>query len=113
SFVDGKLCVVAGSTWPEDENLLLDFINDSGEEVKFILAPHQINPEEIEHFRKKINSRVILFSEKEGRDLSEFKVLIVDTIGLLTRIYSYADIAYVGGAAGNTGLHNILEPAAF
>lgn len=112
-FLDGKTCIVAGSTWPEDEKLLLDFINNSSKDVKFILAPHQINMEHIERFRKKINPAVILFSEKEKEKLSEFKVLIIDTIGLLTRIYSYAHIAYVGGAAGNTGLHNILEPAAF
>ncbi|MEP6260135.1 MAG: glycosyltransferase N-terminal domain-containing protein [Gillisia sp.] len=112
-FLGGKTCIVAGSTWPEDEKLLLEFINNSPEEVKFILAPHQIKKEDIETFRKKINPPVILFSEKEKGNLSEFKVVIIDTIGLLTRIYSYADLAYVGGAAGNTGLHNILEPAAF
>ncbi len=56
---------------------------------------------------------MILFSEKEGRQLEDFQVLIVDTIGLLGRIYSYADVAYVGGAVGTTGLHNILEPATF
>jgi 3-deoxy-D-manno-octulosonic-acid transferase len=55
----------------------------------------------------------VLFSEREGKDLSEFSVLIVDHIGLLTKIYSYADIAYVGGAMGTTGLHNILEPATY
>ena len=113
AFLGGKTCIVAGSTWPEDEKLLLDFINESPEEVKFIIAPHQINREKIEGFRKKINRPVILFSEKEKGKLSESKVLIIDTIGLLTRIYSYGNIAYVGGAAGDTGLHNILEPAAF
>ncbi|HNQ28457.1 MAG TPA: 3-deoxy-D-manno-octulosonic acid transferase, partial [Aquaticitalea sp.] len=48
-----------------------------------------------------------------GKDLSGFSVFIIDTIGLLSKIYSYADIAYVGGAMGHTGLHNILEPAVF
>ncbi len=113
AFLDGKRSIIAGSTWPEDEKLLLDFINISPEEVKFIIAPHQINKEKIEGFRKKVNWPVILYSEKEKGKLSENKVLIIDTIGLLTRIYSYANIAYVGGAAGKTGLHNILEPAAF
>jgi len=56
---------------------------------------------------------VILFSEKENQNLAEFDVFIIDTIGILTKIYSYADIAYVGGGYGNPGVHNILEPATF
>ena len=54
-----------------------------------------------------------MFSEKENKDLSQFEVFIVDTIGILTRIYSYGDIAYVGGGFGNPGVHNLLEPATF
>ena len=55
----------------------------------------------------------MLFSEKEGLNLQDYEVLIIDTIGLLTKIYSYADIAYVGGGMGTNGLHNTLEPATF
>lgn len=112
-FKQGKLCVVAGSTWPEDEALLENYINKAPAEVKFILAPHQIKQEQIQNFRKKLKKEVVLFSEMNGKDLRNYQVLIVDTIGLLTKIYNYSDIAYVGGAAGNTGLHNILEPATF
>src|SRR5690606_19425102 len=53
------------------------------------------------------------FSEKENKNLADFDVFIIDTIGILTKIYSYADIAYVGGGFGNPGVHNILEPATF
>jgi 3-deoxy-D-manno-octulosonic-acid transferase len=81
--------------------------------MKFIIAPHSIKPERIKKLVQELDREVVLFSEKEGKDLTEYQVLIVDTVGLLSRIYSYADIAYVGGAAGNTGLHNILEPATF
>lgn len=112
-FKDGKLCVVAGSTWPEDEDLLEVFINSAPEGIKFIIAPHEIKREQIQQLRKKIKKPVVLFSEKDHQNLAEFQVFIVDTIGLLGRIYFYADIAYVGGAAGKTGLHNILEPATF
>jgi len=56
---------------------------------------------------------VICYTELEHNNLADYDVLIVDTIGLLTKIYSYADVAYVGGGMGNSGLHNILEPAAF
>jgi 3-deoxy-D-manno-octulosonic-acid transferase len=113
AFKDRKLCVVAGSTWPEDEALLEDFINRSSNEIKFIIAPHNINPDQIKSFKERLNKKTILYSEKANKNLSNYQVFIIDTIGLLSKIYSAADIAYVGGAAGNTGLHNILEPATF
>lgn len=112
-FKNGKLCIVAGSTWPEDETLLEEFINQSKCDVKFILAPHQIKSDQIKRFKEKLNKRTLLYSERQNKNLANYNVLIIDTIGLLTKIYSYADIAYVGGAAGLTGLHNILEPATF
>ncbi|GHA26136.1 3-deoxy-D-manno-octulosonic acid transferase [Salinimicrobium marinum] len=112
-FQNGKLCVVAGSTWPEDEGLLIDFINNASEEVKFVIAPHTLKPGKIQRLQHLLKKKSVLFSEKEKKNLATFQVFIIDIIGLLTKIYSYADIAYVGGAAGNTGLHNILEPATF
>jgi len=112
-FVSDELCVVAGSTWPEDEELLVEIINKNETNTKFIIAPLQIKPEGIRDLSKKISKKVILFSDKEHTRSSDYQVMIIDTIGLLTRIYNYADIAYVGGAAGKTGLHNILEPATF
>lgn len=112
-FLNEKTCIVAGSTWPEDEDLLRDFINSSSEEVKFILAPHKIKKEQILKLKISFQKKTVLFSEMEGKNLAEYQVFIVDTIGYLSRIYNYADVAYVGGAAGNTGLHNILEPATF
>ena len=67
----------------------------------------------IKNLEDQLKLQSIKFSEKEGKNLENYRVLILDTIGFLGRAYSYADIAYVGGAAGNTGLHNILEPATF
>src|SRR5690606_39666103 len=78
-----------------------------------VIAPHNIKSEQIQSLKSQINRPVVLFSEKEGKNLSDFEVLIIDTIGILTKIYSYADIAYVGGGFGNPGVHNILEPATF
>ncbi len=111
-FKSDQMLVVCGSTWPEDEDLILDFINHSSN-IKFIIAPHEIKPEKIKRLQEQIRIPSIKYSEKENIELQNFNVLILDTIGLLGRAYSYADIAYVGGAAGNTGLHNILEPATF
>lgn len=112
-FVDNKLCLVAGSTWPEEEMVLKKFIDQNTLDLKIIIAPHALDQHRIREFQKNIKIPSVLFSEREGKDLSNFKILIIDTIGLLTKIYSYADIAFVGGAMGRTGLHNILEPATF
>ena len=112
-FKNNTTTIVIGSSWPKDESLLMNYINKTNEKVKFIIAPHNINAEQIQELKNSISKKVILFSEKGNIDLSDYDVLIVDTIGILTKIYSYADIAYVGGGYGNPGVHNILEPATF
>ena len=112
-FTQNKHTLVAGSTWKEDEDLIVDYINNHAKaDEKFIIAPHNINAKEIKELQKSINKKTILFSEKKTGNLSENQVFIIDTIGLLTKIYSYATVAYVGGGL-KTGLHNILEPATF
>jgi len=113
-FTDSdELVVVFGSSWPEDESLFLDVINKVSLKIKVVVAPHQIKPLQIQKLKKTLAKKVICYTELKQNNLADFDVLIVDTIGLLTKIYSYADIAYVGGGMGNSGLHNILEPAAF
>ncbi|NNL15634.1 MAG: 3-deoxy-D-manno-octulosonic acid transferase [Flavobacteriaceae bacterium] len=113
-FKDNKLCFVAGSTWPEGEDLICDYINSNPSlDIKFIIAPHDVKPNRIKQLQKKLKTGGIIFSEKDNEKLKEGQVLIINTIGLLSKIYSYADITYVGGALGSTGLHNILEPAVF
>ena len=112
-FKNNVTTIVIGSSWPKDESLLVNYINQTTENVKFIIAPHNIKTEQISNLKSQITKSVILFSEKSTIDLSNYDVLIVDTIGILTKIYSYADIAYVGGGFGNSGVHNILEPATF
>lgn len=117
-FVDGKLTLIAGSTWPKDEELLVKYINnESDSKQKFIIVPHNIDPNDIDKLKMSISKKVVLFSELNKPEFSynessTFNVLIVDTIGLLSKIYIYADIAYVGGGFGS-GIHNILEPATF
>jgi 3-deoxy-D-manno-octulosonic-acid transferase len=92
---------------------LLDFINTNTLNVKFIIAPHNIKGDQIEQLKNIITKKTVLFSEKQGKNLPDFDVFIIDTIGILTKIYSYADIAFVGGGFGKTGVHNLLEPATF
>lgn len=112
-FKDQKTTIVIGSSWLKDESLLVNYINSASADLKFIIAPHNIHKSEIVNLQSLITKKTILFSEKENQNLNEFQVFIIDTIGILTKIYSYADIAYVGGGFGNPGVHNILEPATF
>lgn len=112
-FKNNTLTIVVGSSWPKDEDLIVNFINSNTFNVKFIIAPHNIKEEQIQNLKNSITKKTVLFSEKEEQNLADFDVFIIDTIGILTKIYSYADIAYVGGGFGNPGVHNVLEPATF
>ncbi len=114
TFKDNKVCIVAGSTWPEGEDLFVNYINNSTKkDVKFIIAPHDIKDNRIASLQKRLKTSSVLFSEKDDISLKKSQVFIINTIGILTKLYCYGDIAYVGGAMGNTGLHNTLEPAVF
>lgn len=115
-FKNNCLTIVIGSSWPKDENLLVTYINNCNGNIKFIIAPHNINTEQIASLKKNITKKSVLFSDigtDRNLSLQDFDVFIIDTIGMLTKIYSYADIAYVGGGFGNPGVHNLLEPATF
>ena len=117
-FKDNKTTIVIGSSWPKDESLLVNYINQSSDDVKFIIAPHNIKSEQIHSLYNQINKTKFKFSDYSIEtlrkpNLENYQVFIIDTIGILTKIYSYADIAYVGGGFGNPGVHNILEPATF
>ena len=111
-FKGGRTCLVGGSTWPEDHEVLIPYINQAGEGECFVIAPHKTDPKTIESLRNALTVPAAAYSERDQVNLSEERVLIVDTIGLLTRIYAYADLAYVGGGFA-TGLHNTLEPAVY
>jgi len=113
TFKNNTLTIVAGSSWQKDETLLVDYINTTSEKIKFIIAPHNIKGEQIQELKNSFSKKTLLFSEKENKNLADFDVFIIDTIGILTKIYSYADIAYVGGGFGSPGVHNLLEPATF
>ena len=108
-FVQNKYVLVAGSTWKKDEELLIDYINNyASDDEKFIIAPHNIT--DVDWLKNQFTKKVTLFSDKNKNNNAS--VFIVDTIGILTKIYNYADVAYVGGGFG-IGIHNILEPATF
>ncbi|MGB5237167.1 MAG: glycosyltransferase N-terminal domain-containing protein [Flavobacteriaceae bacterium] len=112
AFKKDHHCFVAGSSWPEDEEIILNYIHNHHPELRTVIAPHDIKSDHIKQLQNKLKVPSVLFSELDGNSLDGVQVLIIDTIGLLTRIYQYADIAYVGGGFA-TGLHNTLEPAVF
>ena len=113
TFKNNQTTIIIGSSWPKDETLLINYINQASENIKFIIAPHNIKTDQILNLKSQITKSTLLFSEKENKNTADYNVFIIDTVGLLTKIYSYGTIAYVGGGFGNPGIHNILEPAAF
>ncbi|WP_306420455.1 3-deoxy-D-manno-octulosonic acid transferase [uncultured Winogradskyella sp.] len=114
AFTKNNTSIVFGSSWPADDSLFIPFINsNNNDSIKYIIAPHNIKASYIDSIVKQLNLKTVCFSNMNGKNLSEYKVFILDTIGYLGKVYSYADVAYVGGAVGHTGLHNILEPAVF
>ena len=110
-FTKGHQTMVIGSCWPEDLDVLNSFINDT--DLKYIIAPHEIDVKFIERIEKDLIKQVIRYSDVDAStDLSKYDVLVIDNIGMLSSLYAYGHYAYVGGGFGQ-GLHNILEPATF
>lgn len=106
--------MVVGSCWPDDMEVLTPFINNkagSGE-LKLILAPHEISDAFIQRIIGSLDVPAIRYSQAAGTDLESCRVLIIDNIGMLSRLYRYGEFAFVGGAYGD-GLHNILEAACY
>lgn len=113
TFVGQQPVFIAGSTWPEDEAVLLPFFNEAWPEAwKIIIAPHNINSAQINRFEQKLQLPAIRYSALDTENAHAAQVLIIDNIGMLSALYQYGRIAYIGGAF-RTGLHNTLEPMAF
>ncbi|MBB1138386.1 3-deoxy-D-manno-octulosonic acid transferase [Myroides sp. WP-1] len=110
-----KQTLLVGSSWPQDEKIIVDYINQTADsELKIVIAPHNIKPEQIKQLYESIQKPKQLHSNYIAgtTDLSQTQVYIIDAYSLLTKAYSYATIAYVGGGFG-AGIHNILEAATF
>ncbi|MDF2456760.1 MAG: 3-deoxy-D-manno-octulosonic acid transferase, partial [Cytophagaceae bacterium] len=105
--------LIAGSTWPEDEEVLSKQIQSNVPSLKYIIAPHEIDATHIEQLQQKLTVKSIRYSKlDEQTSLEDITVIIIDNIGMLSSLYKYGNIAYVGGAF-KQGLHNILEPLSF
>ncbi len=111
-FIGNCKTIIAGSTWPEDEEVLqktISAINDPS--LKLIIAPHEINEKHLNDLQK-LFPNSILFSRLPTHHSPLTTCLIIDNIGLLSRLYKYAYITYVGGGFGK-GIHNIVEAAVY
>ena len=111
-FARGQKVIVAGSTWPEDEQILIPYIRQSVGKYRWIIAPHEIGTAHLEAIQKGLGSLGILFSQADQTDFTEKEVLVIDNVGMLSSLYALGQIAYIGGGFGR-GIHNILEAAVY
>ena len=125
-FADNKPLLVAGSTWPDDEQMLAE-VFDKKDLIKLVIAPHEINEEHIRSivklFPKAVKYSEILQNEASGGNnptgkitkpqLKEKNILIIDNVGMLSRLYYYSIISYIGGGFTKDGIHNTLEAAVY
>jgi 3-deoxy-D-manno-octulosonic-acid transferase len=108
-FAGSEKVVVAGSSWPPDEEIISRFIRNNVSPAKWIFAPHEIDEKNVERLERMFDVPVARYSDPSC-DAENARVLIIDNIGMLSSVYSYATLAVVGGGFGK-GIHNILEPA--
>jgi 3-deoxy-D-manno-octulosonic-acid transferase len=115
-FIQNSSVFIGGSTWPEDEKLIAEWCKDSSFQTsgfKLIIAPHEINEDHIQSIIQLFAGfSVLRFSSANEQNIKQSEILIIDNIGMLSSIYQYGTIAFIGGGFGR-GIHNILEAATF
>jgi 3-deoxy-D-manno-octulosonic-acid transferase len=112
SFKNDKTLILAGSTWQPDEEILARFINACKNDIRFVIAPHEIHTSNIIRLKSLIQKKTLRYSQANDQNIFEAEVLIIDNIGMLSSAYQYANAAYIGGGFG-VGIHNTLEAATF
>ena len=109
AFKSGHKIFVAGSSWPPDEEIFIEFFNKH-REWKLIIAPHVIGKDHLEQIQDLLKHKTVLYTETTPEKAREAECLIINCFGLLSSIYRYGEVAYVGGGFG-VGIHNVLEAA--
>ena len=104
--------LIVGSSWPEDLAVLTPLLHQYAEELRFIVAPHEINEANLRQVEAALPGRVVRYSQAQPGTVAQARVLLMDNVGLLSQLYRFGHFAYIGGAFGK-GLHNTLEAAAF
>lgn len=111
SFAQGSKVIVAGSSWPKDEDILCDYFNNHPE-VKMILAPHEIHQAHLDSIVSKLKRPYVFYKDTDEAAAAKADCLIINCFGLLSSIYKYGEVAYIGGGFG-VGIHNTLEAAVY
>ncbi len=111
AFKQGKLTFVAGSSWQPDEDLFIEYFNHHPE-VKLVIAPHVIGEDHLQQIISKVKGKVVRYTQATMENVQDARCLLIDCFGLLSSIYRYGEIAYIGGGFG-TGIHNTVEAAVY
>ena len=113
AFVGTSNIMICGSTWPTDEAILIPFFNQKkSNHWKFIIAPHEIDDSHISSIERDLKTSFIRYSDANQIKVTAARVLIINNIGMLSSLYKYGRVAFIGGGFGS-GIHNTLEPIAF
>lgn len=107
----GKQVLIAGSTWPQDELLLFDAIM-AIDDLRIVIAPHEVTPEHLNQISHRFGTMAVFYSVADEKSATDKRVLVIDSIGLLSKLYRYGEFTYVGGGFG-AGIHNTLEAAVY
>ena len=108
---DAERVIVAGSTWPKEEEMFARYLAEH-EDVRLVLVPHEIHSDHLHQIFQYFEGRYVRYTEATAASVDKCRVLLVDTIGLLSSIYRYGHVAYIGGGFG-AGIHNTLEAAVY
>lgn len=111
-FAQNRPVMIAGSTWPKDEENIISYINNADKDYKFIIAAHEVDENHIKSIVNAIEKPYVRFTSATKAEIDAAEVLVVDCIGILSSLYRYADVSYIGGGFGR-GIHNTLEAACY
>ena len=111
-FANKRPVLIAGSTWPKDEENIIKYINTSDKDYKYIIAAHEVDESHIKNIVSAIEKPYVRFTSATKAEIDAAEVLVVDCIGVLSSLYRYGDISYIGGGFGR-GIHNTLEAACY
>lgn len=112
SFAQGKEVLIAGSTWPKDEENIIKYLNETKNSYKYIIAAHEVDEDHINNITSKIQKSWVRYTKATKEEIDAAEVLVIDCIGVLSSLYRYGTVSYIGGGFGR-GIHNTLEAATF
>lgn len=111
-FAQGKEVLIAGSTWPKDEENIIKYLNETKNSYKYIIAAHEVDEDHINNITSKIQKTWVRYTKATKEEIDAAEVLVIDCIGVLSSLYRYGTVSYIGGGFGR-GIHNTLEAATF